>query len=190
MSYQDRFNLFQQYLALLTPEDVYRNRAHLDSAYLENSNVNTQCRHDNLAMGYLRDALRKRQQHTWLVNQEHYGNVVTDHVSFPDEETYAGNEPDFDKYIHTDPRTMNQSLKRRRRRFSIVVYTVDGYTELEKLRETRSIPLHGKVRKDLTTKNRILDIQQANPRSEAEWLRDAECEINEKNYYEIEEVGE
>jgi hypothetical protein len=71
---------------------------------------------------------------------------------------------------------MKQSLKKRPRRFSVVVNTVDGYTELEALKETRSILLHGKVRKEITTKDQIFDIPQANKHSEAEWLRDAECE--------------
>jgi hypothetical protein len=189
MSYQDRIHYLEQCLASLTPEDVHRNRAHLDSAYLENLNIDIRCRRDNLAMGYLRDALRKRSQRTWLVNQEHYGNV-TGHVSFSDEKIYTGIDPDFDKYVHTDIRTKQQSIKKRRRRFLIVVNAVDEHTELELLEESKNIPLHVKVCKDINIKERLLAIPKANKHSEAEWLRDAECEINEKNYCEIEEVGQ
>jgi hypothetical protein len=134
MSYQDRIHYLQQRLASLTPEDVHRNRAHLDSAYLENPNIDIRCRRDNLATEYLRDALRKRPQRTWLVNQKHYGTVVTDYVSFPDEKTYTGIEIVFGKYVHTAIRTKQQSMKKTQRRFSVVANTVNGYTELEQQR--------------------------------------------------------
>jgi hypothetical protein len=144
--------------------------------------MDTQCYRANLvATGHLRDALRKRPQRTWLVTRNHYGSVVTDHVSFPDAGTYTANEADDDTYIHADLRTRQQSIKKRRRRFSVVVNIVDGY---EKSGSGKSIPLHGQVCKTIDVKEGLLELPKANEDSEAEWLEDAECEINEKNYCE------
>jgi hypothetical protein len=111
MAYERRMNNFLNCLPFINLEDVLRNRVHLDSAFLKNANIDTQCRRANLvAAGHLRDALRIRSKRTWLVTQNCYGSVVTDHVSFPDAGTYTGNEADFDAYMHTDPRTTKQSI--------------------------------------------------------------------------------
>jgi hypothetical protein len=44
--------------------------------------------------------------------------------------------------------------------------------------------------KDINIKERLLAIPKVNKYSEAEWLKDADCEINKKNYCKIEELGQ
>jgi hypothetical protein len=178
---QARINRHVHNLTLLGPQDVYRNLVHLDSAFLEDFNIDAQCHCAELITGFFRGALRTHPQRTWLVNQEHYVNVVTHHV------THTGDEADLDDYVHTEIQTSEQSTRKRRRRFSVVVNTVDGY---DKPDTTSSVPLNEQECKEITIKDPLLERPKAKEDSKAEWLRDAKCEINEQNYCEIEVVGE
>ena len=91
MSYEDRENPHVQNLTLLGPQDVYRNLAHLDVAFLRDLNIDAQCVRAGLMTGFLRDVLRARPQRTWSLNQEHYGSVITHQI------TYTGNKTNFDE---------------------------------------------------------------------------------------------
>jgi hypothetical protein len=82
MSYEDRENRHVQNLALLGPQDVYKNLAHLDLTFLEDLNIDAQCVRAELITGFLQGVLRARPQRTWSLNQEHYSSVITHQITY------------------------------------------------------------------------------------------------------------